>query len=214
MRSTKHQTGLTLIELLVAMTIMAVVSAMIILTWFSLQKSYSFTANSNEQREHARDAVARMAREIRDLQAPTGLAPVIAAEPNEFSFYTAFNLPDQLPSSQPRAARFSYDPNKDTNTIYRQRDGSDTDSSAENEPAIAVMQNVMNGQLPAGSSTPVFSYVIYKDGEQQTVPRVEGPDMQSIISVGIHVTSDLNPGKAPNYFELRTSAQLRNLRLH
>ena len=212
MRSTKHQTGLTLIELLVAMTIMAVVSAMIILTWFSLQKSYSFTANSNEQREHARDAVARMAREIRDLQAPTGLAPVIAAEPNEFSFYTAFNLPDQLPSSQPQAARFTYDP--DADTIYRQRDGSDTDSSPDNEPLIAVMRNVVNGQIPEGSSTPVFSYVIYKDGEQQTVPRVEGPDMQSIISVGIHVTSDLNPGKAPNYFELRTSAQLRNLRLH
>jgi prepilin-type N-terminal cleavage/methylation domain-containing protein len=211
-RRNDKQSGITLIELLVAMTIMTVVAGMIIFTLFSLQKSYSFTTTSDEQREFTRDAVSRITREIRDIQGPAGLEAVVAAEPYEFSFYTSFNLPNQLPSSQPKAARFTYDPA--TDTIYRQRDGTDEDSSADNEPRVAVIRNVMNGDVPAGSSTPVFRYVIYQDGHQVPLDRVTGPDMQSIVSVEMHVISDLNPDKAPYYFDLRTSAQLRNLRLH
>jgi prepilin-type N-terminal cleavage/methylation domain-containing protein len=211
MRRSADQHGLTLIELLVASAIMVVVSAMIILTWFSLQRSFAFTSDSDHQREAARDAVTRSAREMRDVKAPEGLVAIVAAEPNEFEFFTGFNVSDQSPSAQPVEVRYVYDAR--THTIYRQRDGSDTGWSAEGEPQIVVLRNVVNDRTPAGSSTPLFSYVVYKDGEQVTVNRVDGPDMQSIVSVGIHVFCDLNPDKAPNYLELRTSAQLRNLRL-
>lgn len=203
MKSSDNQSGLTLIELLVAMTIMAVVAGMIILTLFSLQKSYSFTTSSDEQRELTRDAVSRIAREIRDLQGPAGLEPVVAAKPNRFSFYSSFNVPNQLPTSQPKATIYTYVPgpeDPEDGIIYRQRD---------NGPSVPIMRNVVNG-----AGTPIFSYVIYSGGKQVPVPTVTGPDMQSIVSVEIHVISDLNPEKGPRPFDLRTSAQLRNLRLH
>ena len=48
------QRGLTLIELLIAMSILTVVTGMILISWFSLQDSFSFSTKSTEQREAGR----------------------------------------------------------------------------------------------------------------------------------------------------------------
>lgn len=202
----RRQSGLTLVELLVAMTIMGVLSTMIIMVWSSLQDSYAFTTRSDEQREFARDAAARMTREIRDIQAQPGVDAVWVANPDEFWFYSAFNLPNQLPIDKPRATRYTYDAT--TQTLYRQRDSStDADQSPLNEPKMVVATNVVNGD------TPVFTYYLY-DGSSNQVPftTVTGSAMQSILSVEIRLITDVNPGKSPNYFDLRTAAQPRNLR--
>ena len=62
-------------------------------------------------------------------------------------------------------------------------------------------------------SAPVFTYLVYDGlGNQVPMTTVTGSAMQSILSVEIHVITDLNPGKSPNYFDLRTAAQPRNLR--
>jgi len=62
----RRESGITLVELVVVMSIMTVLSAMVIASWASLQKSYSFTTRSDRQREIARDATSRLTREIRD----------------------------------------------------------------------------------------------------------------------------------------------------
>lgn len=207
------QSGLTLVELLVAMSIMAVISTMVLVVWFSLQDSYAFTTRSDKQREYARDAAARLTREIRDIQAQAGVDAVRVATADEFWFYSAFNLPNQLPTDKPRSTRYTYD--AVTNTIYRQCDGSagGTDPNLTSAPLIAVATNVINGQVPSGSSTPVFTYYVYNGaGTQVPMTSVTGSAMQSILSVEIHLITDLNPGKSPNYFDLRTAAQPRNLR--
>ncbi len=201
------QSGLTLVELLIAMSIMAVISTMVLVVWFSLQDSYAFTTRSDKQREFARDAAARMAREIRDIQAQVGFSAVVEASPSKFAFYSAFNLPNQLPVDKPRATIYTYE--SATKTIWRQRDKSaDANQTAEDEPKVAVATNVVNSP-----STPVFTYLVYDGfGNQVPVTTVTGSAMQSILSVEIHVITDLNPGKSPNYFDLRTAAQPRNLR--
>jgi prepilin-type N-terminal cleavage/methylation domain-containing protein len=204
--------GVTLVELVVAMAIMGVLSTMILVVWFSLQDSYAFTTRADRQREVARDAAARMVREVRDIQAQTGIDAVVVAKPDEFWFYSGFNLPNQLPADKPRATRYTYD--SSTNTIYRQRDRSeDANQSPLDEPKVPVVANVVNDQIPKGSSTPVFTYVVY-DGTGTQVPMttVTGSAMQEILSVEIRVITDVNPGKSPVYFDLRTAAQPRNLR--
>ena len=178
------QSGLSLVELLIAMAIMGVISTMVLMVWFSLQDSYAFTSRSDKQREFARDATARMTREIRDIQAQAGLDAVVVADANEFWVYSAFNLPNQIPTDKPRGTRYTYDPA--TNTIYRQRDRSaDADQSPLNEPKVAVANNVVNDQVASiwGASTPVFTYVVY-DGAGNQVPTtsVSGSAMQSISS--------------------------------
>lgn len=204
------QRGLTLVELLISMAIMGVISTMLLVVWFSLQDSYAFTSRSDKSREFARDAASRMTREIRDIQAQAGKPAVVVAEADEFWFYSAFNLPNQLPTDKPRATRYTYD--SATNTIYRQRDKStDANQSPIDEPKVAVATNVVNDEV---SSTPVFTYVVY-DGSGNQVQKTTGltlAEMQSILSVEIRVITDLNPGKSPNYFDLRTAAQPRNLR--
>jgi prepilin-type N-terminal cleavage/methylation domain-containing protein len=205
-RNAKAQRGMTLVELLVAMSIMVVLSTMIIMVWVALQDSYAFTSRSDKQREFARDAAARMTREIRDIQAQSGVDAVVVAEPDEFWFYSGFNLPNQLPTDKPRATRYTYDAN--TDTVYRQRDKSaDADQSPLNEPKMVVARNVVN------DSAPVFTYLVYDGaGNQVRMTAVTGSAMQAILSVEIRLIVDLNPGKSPNYFDLRSAAQPRNLR--
>ena len=64
------QRGITLVELLVAMTIMSVITAMLLMGWFALQRSYGFTTHSADARDSGRQAIQRMQREIRDAQKP------------------------------------------------------------------------------------------------------------------------------------------------
>ena len=65
-RKAHRQPGLTLIELLTSIVILGIVSTMIITVWFALQDSYAYSVNSDSQQATARDAMARMQREIRD----------------------------------------------------------------------------------------------------------------------------------------------------
>lgn len=211
-----HQSGLTLIELLVGMIITGVLSTMVLMGWFALQDSYSFTTRSDKQRELARDAMARVTREIRDIQAQEEVNPVVVATENEFWFYSGFNLPNQLPTDKPRATRYTYDP--DTDTLYRQRDRStDANQSPMDEPLQPVVKDVVNGQVPSGTlpSTPVFTYVIYDgEGHQVRTSTPNSTEMQRLLSVEINLIVDLNPGRSPNHVDLRTAAQPRNLRLY
>lgn len=84
---------MTLIELLVGLVIMSIVSTMILMTWFSLNQSYTFAVSSNVARDNARQMVARMERELRDTQQPATVveAGIVRARTYWVQFYTTFN---------------------------------------------------------------------------------------------------------------------------
>jgi prepilin-type N-terminal cleavage/methylation domain-containing protein len=65
-----RQRGITLIELLVAMAVMGVVSAMLLAGWFALSQSYSYTVRSADARDSGQQAIARLQREVRDAERP------------------------------------------------------------------------------------------------------------------------------------------------
>lgn len=96
-RNLNGQVGVTLIELLVGMAIMGVISTMLLLTWFALSNSYSYSINSANARDDGRQALARLQREIRDAQKPTiasGTASdaiLYRARPYTIALYTSFN---------------------------------------------------------------------------------------------------------------------------
>ena len=60
------QAGVTLVELLVVLTIMAIVSGLVIVGWFALQDASSSTTIATKQRENAQQAMTRMVQQIRD----------------------------------------------------------------------------------------------------------------------------------------------------
>ena len=105
------QAGLTLIEMLVSMIIMAVISTMLVGGWISLQRSYAFTRVTNTARATVRDALDRVSSEIRMAQPPTADplvkspfylpttptspfasgSPLSACGPTTCIFYSAYN---------------------------------------------------------------------------------------------------------------------------
>ena len=105
------QAGLTLIEMLVSMIIMAVISTMLVGGWISLQRSYAFTRVTNTARATVRDALDRVSSEIRMAQPPTADplvkspfylpttptspfasgSPLSACGPTTCVFYSAYN---------------------------------------------------------------------------------------------------------------------------
>lgn len=62
--------GISLVELLVAMSIMGVITAMLLTGWFALSKSYGFTVHSADARDSGRQAMQRLQREVRDAEKP------------------------------------------------------------------------------------------------------------------------------------------------
>ena len=69
-RRASGQRGMTLVELLVAMSISLVISAMIILSWVALSGSYANTVRRGKTSDFARQAMDRMEREVRDAELP------------------------------------------------------------------------------------------------------------------------------------------------
>jgi type II secretory pathway pseudopilin PulG len=208
-RTHEPQAGISLVELLIGMTILAIVTTMIIMSWTSLQSSYSSTVKGSEARNTARDAMERMRREIRDIQPPIGqVGGITQAGADEIRFTTAFNDPGTDGNGRILLTRYyySYDNTKtpDQWRLLRQRD-SNNDGSFTGESTMVVARNVVNGVVPsAGSPTPVFEY-FGVDGMATSV-------LTEIATVQIRVISDLNPAHSPTYFDLMTTVQPRNLR--
>jgi prepilin-type N-terminal cleavage/methylation domain-containing protein len=233
------ESGMTLVEVLIGMVIMSIITAMILVTWFALSRSYSYSATSFKTRDHAREAVARMEREIRDAQSKPGTTEtaLIRARPLTVVVSTTFNMAENAnPAVNPRLVMFRlypdgelwrfYDVN-DSGTIAHVDMNSDdwpanTNHVAEQvngEGARLLVSNVVNDRIPSTcptcsttSPTALFHYSYYEaDGDLVQDTRVLGTEnRRRVVSVQISLLVDLNPAHSPIYTEFQTSAQLRN----
>jgi len=225
--------GLTLVELVVAMSILAVLSTMLVMVWTNLQRSYASTISSTRARETARDAMARMRREIRDmqLQPVTPYLPVtlqgepciLKAIPDEIWFTTPYSdLPGSTFAGSILLTRYWYDATgADGGTarcLYRQRDVNNNGVFDSGDPQILVARNIVNALVPStdptSSSTPLFRYTYYTAGGlRASAPAVPTDgDRSRIMLIKVQILVDLNPGKTPNYMDLESTVQPRNLR--
>lgn len=240
MRATDHhggQEGLTLIELLVSIIILGIVSTMILMSWFSLQDSYSYSVNSNLQRDQARQALSRMQREIRDAQArplPNTDPTLYRARPYWIAFYSTFNQSgNTTPSLIPHMViyrlykdgtiwRFQDLNNNGTITGVNMDPGTDNPSGfnlAEQqtgEGAQLYVRTIVNFSPDIGAPVTVFKYMYYDDsGALVTADHAYNSgslDRTNTVAVVIHLLVDLNPKHSPVYADLQTTAQLRNQR--
>jgi len=221
------QRGLTLIELLIAMSILTVVTGMILISWFSLQDSFSFSTKSTAQREAGRDAMSRMVRELRDAQGTESAAAIARAANNEVRFYTTFNEPGADNAGVNRLTRYWYD--AAAHELIRQRDMDDDGSfvkvgggsayvRANLDPGDRVdimLTHLVNNSVGDGA---IFHFAYYDqtgsyvDTRQAGVTTVLPLNLPYVVSIRIHLMIDLNPGKSPTYYDLVSTAQLRNVR--
>ena len=224
-RPAGRQHGITLVELLIAMTILAVVSSMILMSWISLQKSYAQTSRASQSREFARDAVARLTQEIRDAQGSNQGSAITEAEPMRIVFYSTYNeAGNATPGLAPRQTAFVYQWSTATGSgkIFRVVDANGNgvaDELGDNDSLAAtngrmIVDNVVNCNNPsAANPTSVFTYSYYDaSGTYTTSDSPPDASITTIRAVHIRVLVDLNPGRSPVYMDLQTTAQPRNMR--
>ena len=220
----RDESGLTLMELLVGLVIMSIVSTMVLMGWFAIQNSYSYTINSSEARDFANQALARMELEIRDAEAgPSGVA-IIDAEPTSITFTTTFNLAGATdPNTQPVLTEYYLRDDPPVNgqpqgqSLWRVRDDNGNGTLTDDTP-VRVVKNVVNCLVPEGahSTTDLFTYGYYSsDGaytQVNTIPAGSTTVLSELQTVQIHLLVDLNPEHSPIYMDLQTTAQPRDQR--
>jgi prepilin-type N-terminal cleavage/methylation domain-containing protein len=211
-RRRDRQRGITLVELLAAMVVMGILTTMIIGSWVALSKAYSFTTRSDKQRDRANQAMARMSREIRDAQAvPGGTSGAFTRTyPNEIRFYSTFNMAGASdPTTTPRLTRFIL---RD-GAIYRQLAGADGDfeSGDSGEASHLLVKDVVNQQT--GDDLFTYSAINSTTGQMYAsngMTTLVPPSKVQTVSIFLQV--DLNPGQSPNYMDIATTVEPRNVR--
>lgn len=150
MKGRRSQAGITLMELLVAMIVLSVISSMLIMGWFNLQRASARAVTSVHTQGSVRDAMARVASEVRDAQptafptttpAPT-VPPILLPVADKISatFYSAYNEPDVLPDGS------------GTGGVHRTRIWLDTPRTTWSNPAVPHDPNDLLG-VSAGKTT-------------------------------------------------------------
>jgi prepilin-type N-terminal cleavage/methylation domain-containing protein len=230
----RRQRGLTLIEVMVVMVILGIVSTLIVMMWANLQRAYSFTVTSDQARQEARDAMARMVAEIRDAQIPTsgpyaGQPPIRVASAYDIRFWTSYGQADETIV----LTRYRYRRNGATGlwTLYRQRDtnGNDIIDSGDLRQVVSTLcvNQDPTGDGDLSDRVDMFTYSYYDasgnlvtTGATYTAAgnvasgstSVPFYSLVNIETVNIRIISDLNPRRAPVYIDLRSTVQPRNLR--
>jgi len=213
--------GITLIELLIAIVILAIVSGMLIATWIALSDSFASTTRSSDARDYARQAASRMERELRDAEAQLttghyqGLPAVLWASDNKIIFVTTFNDEgNDVPNANPLAVMYYVD----DGTLYMKRDAND-DGAWDSSTARPLVPHLVNGSVGASGATPIFSYTyIGENGAfMKALPTDDTTSLPAyergrIVSVTFTLLVDLNPGRSPTHMTLTSTAQLRNQR--
>lgn len=203
-----RESGITLMELLVVLVIGSIVSGLLVLTWISLTQAYSHTTRSSESRDDARQAVARLSREIRDAEAAGGGTTIVVASPSVIEFTTTFNIEGNTdPNPTPVLTKYEYLVAGGEQSLHRLRD---FDNNGTWDRDDLVIRNLVNWD--AKTSTFVVDPFQYGSmGITRQISFSANPTlMASIKMVRIHLLVDQNDGRAPVAMDLQATVQLRN----
>jgi type II secretory pathway pseudopilin PulG len=234
----RGQEGITLIEALISMIILAIISTMIIMGWANLQRASATALRENNARASLRDAMSRISTEVRAAQ-PTALPSLVAsatpvellqeAGPMEVQFYSAFNTEDAdldgTGVDTMRLTRIWLDPdehppswNQQCGTLFWQRDTNDSGTIDSGDRTMVLARNVANDILEDTANgtdyTAVFRYG-YRATESDPVEWTDNEDgaldLATVVAVSVRLIIDKNMGTKPNYVDLTTTVRLRNV---
>jgi prepilin-type N-terminal cleavage/methylation domain-containing protein len=231
----RSQSGMTLVELLVALIITSIISTMLIVGWIDLQRSSAFALRSNDMRSSVRDALARVSSELRNTQ-PTVLpttsatpatAPVLitTAQPMDVRFYSVYNnsvaVSDPTGTNALRLTRIWLDTTGSTtqkpqSTLYWQRDTNNNGSLDSGDRKMVLAKNVVNSGIANNSVTPatsysaIFTYWYLNGANIVTADTVTGANLNAIVGVQVRIIADDNLQRPPAPVDLMSTVRLRN----
>lgn len=211
--------GFTLIEVLVAMVLSALIFGLTLGAFEAFQRSSASDIQRNEAQDSARTAIERLARQLRSAAAPTigSFGALEQAEPYSIAFQT-------IDSSAPPAGTLNV--NNAMRVRYCLNDSNTTNEvlwwqlkrwkTAEPEPKAAPSP-ASCPDLSAGdweSSQQLAQHLTNRNGGQRRPLFAYGPagatTVANITTVEPHIYLDLNPGHSPGETQQTSTVSLRN----
>jgi prepilin-type N-terminal cleavage/methylation domain-containing protein len=190
-RRLSQEAGMTLVELLVALTIGGVVMGATLGTFTQFEQTTATNQRLNDAQDQVRVGVASLSRELRNLASPTNQLPeaVVRAGPQDLVFQS-------VSSTQTRRVRYCYDAS--ARRVWRQVQFEPFSLPTEGAcPQVAwgsqrsAVENVVNG------ARPVFTY--------------SSATLTSITEIAATLYVDVNEAtEKPDETSLQTSVFLRN----
>jgi prepilin-type N-terminal cleavage/methylation domain-containing protein len=233
------QSGVTLVELLVVMVILSVVTTMLIMGWIDLQQSSAYVVKATTARGDERDALGRIASELRDAQptalptpTPSATAVTHAAlisnpKPLSLKFYSVYNqasaYDDATGTGSLHLTCIWLDQPAPNNTdmadavgyqasktvLYWRRDTNDNGLDA-NDPTKVLATNVANC-TEAGGPYPLFTYFFDPTGDADAPTATPvAADLPWLWAVQTRLIVDANTKHPPAPVDQTLTMRLRN----
>lgn len=223
----RSQAGVSLIELLVSMIIMAVVTTMLVGTWLQLNRTAEFARADNTAGATGRDALDRVSAEIRDAQPLTtaSTTPFIFTmttpfvnDTNDCVFYSAYNNALTSASSGvdgkaqllPTAIWLDTSGTTAQKKLYWERDTNKDGVFDSGDKIILLANNVVN--TSATVNKPIFTYYFCdKAGNWTNATTLTSVTVANLVAIQIELVIDANLSYKPSYVDILSTVRPRNV---
>lgn len=211
--------GFTLIEVMLAMTLMLIVMSATLAVFAVLERGASRNQKLNESQQRARTATDRVARDLRNLASPsdTGLdqQPLELAQPFDLVYRTVSTTGGPTAGNPQNLERVRYCLSTDK-VLYRQRQTWTTAMPARPADTACpgagwTQTTVAASDIVNGAARPVFHYQgSPTPGTYSELTSVATADFPTAIALRSTLYLDPDPANAPGETSLTTRVFLRN----
>jgi prepilin-type N-terminal cleavage/methylation domain-containing protein len=217
MMSWREEHGFTLVEMLVTTALAAIVFGATLTILDVFQSNNRRDQLRNETQDSARSAVDRIARQLRNVIAPSAgyNGALEQAGPYSITFQTVDTAQVAGGKNAANAMRVRYclnDSNPTNEILWIQIKRGWTTAAAPELPSATACPDLAGGDW--SSSTQLVQHVTNDVGGQNRPLFVYGPtgatEVPQIISVEPDIFIDLNPGQRPGETQLTSGVYLRN----
>jgi len=195
---TTLQRGYTLIEMLVVISITALLSGVIVNSILSFYRTNTNTFEQASQVDEARRGIGSMIRDIREIAySDNGSYPIVSTATSTFSFYSDIDR-----DASTELVRYYL-----TGTSLRKGVTNSTGTPPTYDLANEQVSIISNYVRNPSQGIPVFRY--YNASSTEITP---GATTTSIIFVTVDMVVNVDPYRLPGEFTLHSSATIRNLK--
>ena len=197
MQYRSRQSGFTLLESLVVLTVFVMIIGAIVVSLRYTYRGQRFAFEQADATRSARTGVERTVEYLREASyADDGAYPIVALATSSMTFYSDYDNDNKIE----RLRYFLTD-----TTFYRgvvESAGDPPTYATSSEVVTAVSNDVRNNAL----GTPLFTFYDRVGAQMSDLT-----DIDALAFVLVRLVVNLHPERAPEDFELRSSAALRNI---
>lgn len=192
-----EQRGFTLIEALVLLSVFVIIVGAIVSSLRYVYRGQRFAFEQADATRSARTGLERTVRDLRETSyADDGAYPIVSLATSSATFYSDYDNDDKI-----ERIRYFLDGTDYKRGIIESA-GDPPTYATSSEVVTTVSDNVRNNAI----GTPLFTYY-----DTQGALMSDLTDIDALAFVVVRIVVNLHPERAPDDFELRSSAALRNI---